>query len=259
MPKLPERPREPKASRSKVWQAVERIVQSGRRPTVEGVREVLGGGSPNAVTAYINEWYGELGARLAEAQAPISGIPPEARSLLSELWVVAARAHPEGDTGNSAVERVRASEHASLVAEVKSYDVLSKELRRERAALEQSLADARALLRRREAELEALHLESQNFRESLTHAALERDVLAERLRLRPPPDPEHGSARRSTARRRRKRAAVPPRSRPKKPIAPPRAGRKANPVPKPRRSKRARASRAGDSRTAKVRRKRRAT
>ena len=107
MPKLPERPREPKASRSKVWQAVERVVQSGRRPTVEGVRELLGGGSPNAVTAYINEWYGELGALLAEAQAPISGIPPEARSLLSELWVVAARAHQESDVGDSAVERVR--------------------------------------------------------------------------------------------------------------------------------------------------------
>src|SRR5690348_12706145 len=90
MPRPPPRAKEPRASRIRVWQAVEQIVQSGRRPTVEGVRERLGGGSPNSVTAYINEWYQELGSRLSTADAPALGMPREALTLLTELWRVAA-------------------------------------------------------------------------------------------------------------------------------------------------------------------------
>ena len=56
---------EPKASRVRVYQAADRILQSGRRPTVEGVREILHGRPRNSVTAYINDWYGKLGGRLA--------------------------------------------------------------------------------------------------------------------------------------------------------------------------------------------------
>jgi hypothetical protein len=149
MPKPP-RTREPKASRIRVWQAVEQIVQSGRRPTVEGVRERLGGGSPNSVTAYINEWYQELGSRLSTADAPALGLPREALTLLSELWRVAAavRTTPEA---SGAVAELRDAERDALIAEVKALDALNKELVRHRASAEKSLAETRAMLVRAEA------------------------------------------------------------------------------------------------------------
>jgi hypothetical protein len=70
MPNPPEPAPEPKASRARVWQMCDRILQSGGRPIVEGVRELLGGGSPNAVTADINDWYRDRGSRLAGAETP---------------------------------------------------------------------------------------------------------------------------------------------------------------------------------------------
>ena len=132
----------------------------------------------------IDEWYRELGSRRAEGQTALSGIPREAISLLSELWSVAASARSTADTPLSEIEGLRSAEHAGLVAEARSLDTLVKELRRQRVTTEQSLADARALLRRHEAELEELRLELSAVQESLTHTALERDVIRERLALR---------------------------------------------------------------------------
>ena len=221
--------REPKASRTKVWQAVERIVQGGRRPTVEGVRELLGGGSPNSVTAYINEWYQELGSRLAEGQTALSGIPREAISLLSELWSVAASARSGADTPHAEIEGLRSAEHAGLVAEARSLDTLVKELRRQRGTTEQSLADARALLRRREAELEELRLELSAIQESLTHTALERDVIRERLTLRPTAGGRRVKSARRAALRRPKASSASTRAsvkrKPRRPHVDPKAGR----------------------------------
>jgi hypothetical protein len=150
MPKPPSREREPKASRIRVWQAVEQIVQSGRRPTVEGVRERLGGGSPNSVTAYINEWYQELGSRLTSADAPALGLPREALTLLTELWRVAAAPRVNAESSGAAAE-LRDAERGALVAEVKALEALNKELARHRASAEKALAETRAMLVRAEA------------------------------------------------------------------------------------------------------------
>ena len=72
--------REPKGSRVRVCQAADRVLRSGRRPTVEGIRELLGGGSPNSVTAYLNDWCRELGGWLVAAETPPACFPAEAVS-----------------------------------------------------------------------------------------------------------------------------------------------------------------------------------
>jgi hypothetical protein len=133
------------------------VLRSGRRPTVEGIREILGGGSPNSVTAYIQEWYQELGSRLAVAETPLAGFPPEAVSLMTELWRLAAAergSRPDKASSDDTATRMLSAERDSLEAEAKALQTLNQELQRHRSTAEKSLAEARALLSRREAALE---------------------------------------------------------------------------------------------------------
>lgn len=177
--------REPKASRIRVWQAIERIVAAGRRPTVEGVRELLGGGSPNSVTAYINEWYQELGHRLEGSDSPIPGLPREVVSLLAEIWRVAAGPKAESTAVASMANELRDAEHSALVAEAKALETLNKELQKQRLSAERSLADARALLARREAAIEHEQAQTALLEQALAQVRLDLEILRERQRLTP--------------------------------------------------------------------------
>ena len=186
MPRTLETVREPKASRVRVWQAVERIVRAGRRPTIEGVREILGGGSPNSVTAYINDWYRDLGGRLDAADAPMLGLPSEAVSLLAELWRLAARSRtPSVGGALLPADELREAERAVLIAETKALETLNKELQKHRATSEKSLAEARALLSRREAALEEERSHVAVLEQALAQARLDLEVTLERQRLAP--------------------------------------------------------------------------
>jgi hypothetical protein len=207
---------EPKASRVRVWQAADRILRSGRRPTVEGVRELLGGGSPNSITAYINDWYRELGARLALAETPLAGFPADAVSLLTELWRLAAadqgsvRDRPSGD---DAAERLRDAEKSALEAQTTALETLNQELQRHRASAEKSLAETRALLARREAALEDERSRVAALDQALANTRLELEVARERHRLASARTPV--TVRRSTRPsklRRRKASSAPKRA-----------------------------------------------
>ena len=202
-----ELPREPKASRIRVFAAVERIVRFGRRPTVEGVRELLGGGSPNSVTAYINDWYKELGNRLAAAETPMPGLPPDAVWLLAELWRVATDSRAGTAKPSMAADELRDAERVALVAETKALDTLNKELQKHRASAERSLAEARALLARREAAIEEERENVAALDQALAQTRLELEVVLERQRLAPARVPAPTRIR--SARTRRKPARQP--------------------------------------------------
>ena len=177
---------EPKASRVRVWQAADRILRSGRRPTVEGVRETLGGGSPNAVTAYLNDWYRELGGRLAAAEAPLAGFPAEAVSMMTELWRLAAADQAGAHSAEADVAaHVLQAERDALRAEAKALQVLNQELQRHRGSAEKSLTETRALLVRREAALEDERARAAAREQELAHVRLELEVMRERQRLAP--------------------------------------------------------------------------
>jgi hypothetical protein len=188
VPNAPESAPEPKASRVRVWQACDRVLRSGRRPTIEGIREILGGGSPNSVTAYINDWYRNLGSRLAAAETPLAGFPPEAVSLMTELWRLAATDQAktrDSDAADDTAARMLAAERDALEAEAKALQTLNQELQRHRSTAEKSLAEARALLSRREAALEEERLRSAGLEQALVQARIELEVLSERRRLTP--------------------------------------------------------------------------
>lgn len=178
--------REPKASRVRVWQAADRVLRSGRRPTVEGIRELLGGGSPNSVTAYLNDWYRELGGRLVAAETPLAGFPAEAVSLMTELWRLAiADQRSTGKADADTASRASDAERDALRAEAKALLTLNQELQRHRGSVEKSLAETRALLVRREAALEEERSEAAAREQLLAQTRMELEVALERLRLAP--------------------------------------------------------------------------
>ncbi len=179
---------EPKASRVRVFQAADRILRSGRRPTVEAIRELLGGGSPNSVTAYIQDWYQELGSRLVATEEPLTGFPREAVSLMGELWRIAAAGRGGGQVGvaDDANRRVLEAERGSLLAQITALEVLNQELQHHRASAERSLAEARALLARREVALEEERAQNAELQLLLATTRVELEVC----RLR-----EHSTAR----------------------------------------------------------------
>jgi hypothetical protein len=183
----PEPAREPKASRARVWQAADRILRSGRRPTVEGVRELLGGGSPNSVTSYINDWYQELGTRLESAETPLAGLPADAVSLLTELWRLAnaVRGDVSRGTEDDASARLWEAERGSLEAQSKALETLNQELQRHRASAEKSLAETRALLARREAALDEERSRTASLDQALAQVRLDLEVALERQRIAP--------------------------------------------------------------------------
>ena len=178
---------QPKASRARVWEAADRILRSGRRPTVEAVRELLGGGSPNSVTAYIGDWYADLGQRLASAEPDVPGIPPQAVALMTQLWHLAGREAHRALSGNhphAAHVQMLTAERSALAAETTALKLLNEELHRHRATAEQALAEARALLLRREAALEDERARAAEVERTLAHARMELALLTERVRIR---------------------------------------------------------------------------
>jgi hypothetical protein len=196
---------EPKASRVRVWQAADRILRSGRRPTVEGVRELLGGGSPNSVTAYINDWYRELGARLVAAETPLAGFPSEAVSLMTELWRLATvdqAGFLDRDVADDTATRMMAAERDALEAEAKALQTLNQELKHHRATAEKALAEVRALLARREAALEDERSRTAGVEQALAQARIELEIMLERRRLGAVRTSASSTQRTSTRRRR---------------------------------------------------------
>ena len=82
-------------------------------------------------------------------------------------------------------DELRDAERAALVAESKAVDTLNKELRKHRASAEHSLAEARALLARREAALDAERANVAVLDQALAQTRLELEVALERQRLAP--------------------------------------------------------------------------
>jgi hypothetical protein len=107
---------------------------------------------------------------------------------MTELWRLAATDQSrsrDSEAADDTAARMLAAERDALDAEAKALHTLNQELQRHRATAEKSLADARALLSRREAALEEERSRTASLEQALVHARMELEVLLERRRLEP--------------------------------------------------------------------------
>lgn len=164
--------RSPKAGRDQVFAAADEILRSGHRPTIEAIQALLGGGSPNSVVTYLSAWYAELGERLNRAESPAVGLTPEVHRAALLLQAALARRTADGPNGESTEALIR-----GLRAEVLSLQTLLEELRGQRTQYLQRLADAGALLQKKEEDQQRLRADLLELKAALA-------VADDRLRRR---------------------------------------------------------------------------
>jgi len=197
-----------KAGREQVLAAADTILLSGQRPTIEAIQARLGGGSPNSIVAYLKDWYGELGERLATSLAPAKGLSPEVHRAALSLQLALGACSSNGVEGEGTEELIRA-----LRADAASLRLLLDELRIQRNRDQQALADARALLMQKDQQLQDL---SQRCLETATQLALLQGAKRRSARLSPKRQAVQRVASRGSGSNRRT-AAAPPKATAKSP------------------------------------------
>lgn len=126
-------------TQEQVNNAIEGLLLSGERPTIERVRAALGTGSPNTLTRMLDVWWQGLGGRLtAQRQsAAVPEAPPAVIEAASALWEAALAA------GQAHAEAAVAPERAALADVLTKAEAAMANDRAARASLETHLAKAK--------------------------------------------------------------------------------------------------------------------
>lgn len=71
---------------AQIERAATDILRMGTRPTIEGVRSALGGGSPRTILEALNRYWRNLGNEVAERPASVRRLPAAIADLAEGLW-----------------------------------------------------------------------------------------------------------------------------------------------------------------------------
>jgi hypothetical protein len=155
-------------SYAEVERAAIAILKSERRPTVETIREELGGGSPDTIGDALRRFWRDLGARIDGDPAALTRMPAEIADLADGMWQralkLAGEAATQGD--NAARERLRQLEVETDIKQ-RSFELREREIDTQARERERALADARDHL---------LSLSKALSREQATNQARERRI-----------------------------------------------------------------------------------
>lgn len=160
------RPGRPGIKLEDVLGAADALVAEGIKPTIERVRMRLGGGSPNTVSAHLDEWFARLPARLVGMQAP-GAAPRDEDAPLSvvlaakQFWDVARREADQAQIQVAEANRQQLELARGELAQ-KTADLQQREKSFEdtRARLDDALASSQRALTAMEAQLQAQQQES---------------------------------------------------------------------------------------------------
>lgn len=193
------RRRRPDLSYGEIERAATALLKTGERPTVEGVRKALGGGSPKSILDALQRFWRDLGQRIDGDAPALSRLPAEIADLAEGLWVralaLAADATQVDDA--AAQERLvqlrRENELRSHVISLreKELDTLLRSRERTVKELETHLATAMTFVANAQADIRALETraaateaEVEGYRNRLTNL-LARAVAKSRSVARP--------------------------------------------------------------------------
>src|SRR5580658_8750220 len=80
------RNRRKSVSYAEVERAATALLKSGKRPTIEGLREALGGGAPDTIASALSRYWKDLGTRIEGDPASLSRLPAEIADLADTIW-----------------------------------------------------------------------------------------------------------------------------------------------------------------------------
>ncbi|GAB6068844.1 hypothetical protein JCM13664_21650 [Methylothermus subterraneus] len=166
--------------REQVWQAAQALLDEGHKPTIQAIRQRLGGGSYTTLCRHLAEW--------RETQRPQPEHPPvpeSVREIAQRLWAEAWRLAEERRTREQAQWM---EERKRLEQEIRD---LALELERKDKAFQEALAKLEDSLRRRmekeialeyqKAETERLQREKNEATERQRVLERENAALAQKL------------------------------------------------------------------------------
>jgi hypothetical protein len=187
-------------SSTDVERAADRLLRAGDRPTIEKIRAVLKGGSPNTINPLLDAWWRRLSARLDSGPAALHRLPESVAHVAEALWMQALdegrrRAQLElKSSERDAAEQQQALQVRSHVLSLREGELDSRLRDRESAiaALNRQLRELTRLLRNEQATREA---------QSRRIAALEAELLVRRQPRKNPPRARAPQRRTLSARR----------------------------------------------------------
>lgn len=143
-------------TRQKIFEAAESLLQEGKRPTQQLVRERVGSGSLTTINRALNEWWESLSQRLTQ-QSQGYDLPEPVIRLSNRLWTESL--------GYARREFLNQSE--AIKSETES---LRQELLRERQEHSQQLKELNSLLHQQQKRYSALEAELAGVRIALNEA-----------------------------------------------------------------------------------------
>src|ERR1700722_12134372 len=69
-----------------VQRAADVLLRQGRKPSVAGILEQLGGGSPNTITPLLAKYWEKLGTRVADGPESLERVPEALARVTELLW-----------------------------------------------------------------------------------------------------------------------------------------------------------------------------
>ena len=166
---------------AQVWEAADALLREGLRPTIERVRQRLGGGSPNTVSPMLERWFATLGKRLEGRSESLAD--SEARQLplavvqsAQQVWEIARREAEQMQIQQSEASRRELElERAALLQRETELRQRESSLEESRSRLEEALAGSRHAVDAMQAQMNAQQQES-------TRLLSESDLEVRRLR-----------------------------------------------------------------------------
>jgi hypothetical protein len=156
-------PGRPGLKQSDVDRVCDEFLMKGERPSIEKIREAIGG-SPNNIADRLNDWWGRLGKRVARGSAAFERLPGTLALCAEAFFMTAldeARAmarQEEAEKRDAADKRETQVSLQSHVLSLREKEFAEKLEQRERSAavLEEQLRSQRTLLEKTLATKDAL-------------------------------------------------------------------------------------------------------
>ena len=195
------------------------ILATGRRPSVETVRELLGRGSPATIATCLKRFWRDLGIRAQGDPAALTRLPSEIIEAVEAIWqrALSLAAQTAKLDNNAARERLNQI-HIENEVRAQSFEMREKAYETATRERERALADSRdhllstlrmlesdwATLKAREARIAALEAQVEDYRRQLatviTRAVAKNRALVERRpRSATPKKPKSSGKRRVVA------------------------------------------------------------
>lgn len=186
-----------------VFQAADRVLARGERPTVERVRAELGRGSPARVGQLLEQWWDRLAKRLA-GETRLPELPAEVASAFIAAWAVASeqatataeQSLAQGRLGVDQEKAALAAERQRWSADLESARADAQVSAEARSAADLRLADHQRLVEQLQIELRDVKAQRNKLHDQVDILARDMMRIASKLEKQ---EKDHAAERASTA------------------------------------------------------------